>query len=195
MTVIPEVQTPAAQMLVEEAVPSRDRRSRQGGGDSPSRQGDEQDLPSDGVDHPQSLPATGAVLRARPNSRIVRLAREFVDHRQTLQGARIGAGVEHEVVRPYVIDCGRRRPRRLVATAVTDGTKRGRPFTYGTGTLTRGNGTSAVAKLPYAESSEHHADDNRERCQANFLPHARLSLRRAQRRRSVTTQFAPVSLR
>jgi hypothetical protein len=37
----------------------------------PAGQGDEQDLPSDGVDHPPSLPAAAAAFRARPNSRIV----------------------------------------------------------------------------------------------------------------------------
>src|SRR4051812_34028733 len=39
-----------------------------------------------------------------------------------------------------------RRPTPTAAVAATDGTNRGRPFTYGTATLSRGEGASAIAK-------------------------------------------------
>src|SRR5687767_4264740 len=52
--------------------------------------------------------------RSNPPGHINRetLSRELIDDRQALQAATIGAGVEHEVVRPHVIDRRRwQRPR------------------------------------------------------------------------------------
>jgi hypothetical protein len=69
---IGDVQTPPAQMLFEDAVLFPEighhlklTAIRLAG------EGDHQDLPSDRVEHPPSLPATAA-FRARPNFRIVR---------------------------------------------------------------------------------------------------------------------------
>ena len=69
-----DMQAPAAHVLFEDAVlfPQRGNHLKLAAIHPPG-EGDEQNLPSDRVEHPPSLPATAALtIRARLNFRIVR---------------------------------------------------------------------------------------------------------------------------
>lgn len=102
---IGEVQTPPAQVLFEDAVlfPEIGNHPKLAA-IRPAGEGDEQDLPSDRVEHPPSLPATAAAFRARPNFRIVRA--QIVVHEGDEPDPLADLRDAHVLSRTHVAPCG-----------------------------------------------------------------------------------------